>query len=76
MNLLCSGKCIVQCAIRWADMLIETKVQSNHFSSVGGSGMIYSGSGSGPSFEFSEFRIRIQAKVPDPGGFGSGSSLY
>ena len=32
------------------------------YSSVGGSGMIYSGSGS--SFEFSEFRI--QAKVPDP----------
>ena len=38
--------------------------------SVGGSGMIYSGSGS--SFEFSEFRI--QAKVPDP--CGSGSNLY
>ena len=37
-----------------------------------GSGMIYSGSGS--SFEFSEFRIRIQAKVPDP--CGSGSNLY
>ena len=29
-----------------------------------GYGMIYSGSGS--SFEFSEFRIRIQAKVPEP----------
>ena len=37
-----------------------------------GSGMIYSGFGS--SFEFSEFRIRIQAKVPDP--CGSGSNLY
>ena len=37
-----------------------------------GSGMIYSGSGS--SFEFSEFWIRIQAKVPDP--CGSGSNLY
>ena len=34
-----------------------------------GSGMIYSGSGS--SSEFSEFRIRIQAKVPDPCGSGS-----
>ena len=34
-----------------------------------GSGMIYSGSGS--SYEFSEFRIRIQAKVPDPCGSGS-----
>ena len=31
------------------------------------SGMIYSGSSS----EFSEFRIRIQAKVPDPCGSGS-----
>ena len=37
-----------------------------------GSGMIYSGSGS--SFEFSEFRIRIQAKVQDP--CGSRSNLY
>ena len=36
-----------------------------------GSGMIYSGSGS--SFEFSEFRIRIQAKVPNT--WGSGSNL-
>ena len=34
-----------------------------------GSGIIYSGSGS--SFEFLEFRIRIQAKVPDPCGSGS-----
>ena len=34
-----------------------------------GSGLIYSGSGS--SSEFSEFRIRIQAKVPDPCGSGS-----
>ena len=42
-----------------------------YFISVG-SGMIYSGSGS--RFEFSEFRIRIQAKVPDPWGFGS--NLY
>ena len=31
--------------------------------------MIYFGSGS--SSEFSEFRIRIQAKVPDPCGSGS-----
>ena len=37
-----------------------------------GSGMIYSGSGS--SFEFSELRIRIQAKVTDP--CGSGTDLY
>ena len=38
-----------------------------------GSGMIYSGSGSGSSSEFSEFwfRIRIQAKVADPCGSGS-----
>ena len=34
-----------------------------------GSGTIYSGSGS--SSEFSEFRIRIQAKVPDRLGSGS-----
>ena len=34
-----------------------------------GSGMIYSGSGS--SSEFSEFRIPIQAKVPDSCGSGS-----
>ena len=31
-----------------------------------GSKNIYSGPGSGSSFEFSEFQIRIQAKVPDP----------
>ena len=37
-----------------------------------GSGMIYSRYGS--SLEFSEFRIRIRAKVPDP--CGSGSNLY
>ena len=37
-----------------------------------GSETIYSGSGS--SLEFSEFRIRIQAKLPDP--CGSGSILY
>ena len=39
-----------------------------------GSETIYSGSGS--SFEFSEIRIRIQAKVPDPCRSGSGSNLY
>ena len=33
--------------------------------------MIYSGFGSGSSSEFSEFWIRIQAKVPDPCGSGS-----
>ena len=37
-----------------------------------GSGMIYSGSGS--SFEFSEFRLPIQAKVPNPCGSGSNLS--
>ena len=36
----------------------------NSFIQCCGSGMIYFGSGS--SFEFSEFRIQIQAKVPDP----------
>ena len=41
-----------------------------------GSGMIYSGFGSGSSFEFSEFQIRIQAKVSDPYGSGSGSKPY
>ena len=35
-----------------------------------GSETIYFGS----SFEFSEFQIRIQARVPDP--CGSGSNLY
>ena len=39
-----------------------------------GSGMIYSGSGF--SFECSEFRIRIQAHVPDPCGSGPRSNLY
>ena len=38
------------------------------------SGMIYSGSGS--RFEFSEFRIRIQAKVQEPCGSGSGPNPY
>ena len=37
-----------------------------------GYGMIYSGSGS--SFEFSEFLIQIQAKGPDAFGCGSGSA--
>ena len=41
-------------------------------SSVVDFGMIYSGSGS--SFEFPKFLIRIQVKVPDPCGFGS--NLY
>ena len=39
----------------------------------GESGMIYSGSES--SFEFSEFRIRIQTKVPDPDTDKSSGSM-
>ena len=58
--ILCFGMAFypLWCAARW------------RFVQCCGSGMIYSGSGS--SFEFSEFQI--QAKVPDP--CGSGSNLY
>ena len=47
--------------------LIRLLVCTDYRKQCCGSGMIYSGS----SFEFSEFRIRIQAKVPDPCGSGS-----
>ena len=48
------------------------KILSCPFMQCCGSGMIYSGSGS--SYEFSEFRIQIKAKVPLP--CGSRSNPY
>ena len=48
---------------------IKFSLNLERFNQCCGSGMIYSGSGS--SSEFSEFRIRIQAKIPNPCRSGS-----
>ena len=70
-----SGKCCWQWKIKqWGFIFgfCQSLTSRNTFFQCWWIRMIYSGSGS--SFEFSEFQIRIQAKVPDP--CGSGSSLY
>ena len=65
-------KKIIQEVSKWINLLKSVRQSLCNQTQCCGSGMIYSRSGS--SFEFSKFRIRIQAKVPDP--CGSGSNPY